>query len=183
MSTDRLCKGLVHLKAPVKLLDFPSRKLLRGSAQIHRSNLNLTVYTHPLTIYFEILFLIICNLTAPCGMTLGQLQSSYGELWDNWYNICIRTGADQSEAVLPCVSANERAGYCHVTVMQGMQGQGHRAPGTLVVWRHQFIALLSPLMKHYQTDFKKGELKEENKTTWWRKYSVRWKESISECMW
>ena len=37
MSTERLCKGLVHLKAPVKLLDFPSRNLLRGSAQLHRT--------------------------------------------------------------------------------------------------------------------------------------------------
>ena len=57
-------------------------------------------------------------------MTLGQLQSSYGELWGDWYNICIRIGADQSEAGLPCLPANERAGQCHVTVMQGMQGQG-----------------------------------------------------------
>ena len=48
MSTDRLCKGLVHLKAPVKLLDFPSRNLLRGSAQIHSWDL----YRNHHTIYF-----------------------------------------------------------------------------------------------------------------------------------
>lgn len=167
MSTDRLCKGLVHLKAPVKLLDFPSRNLLRGSAQIHRWDLNCTEIITKFI--FELHFLIILNLTAPCGMTPIQLQSSYGELWDNWYNICIWTGADQSEAALPYLSANERAGLCHVTVMQGMQGQGHRAPGTLVVWRHHFIALLSPLMKHYQTE---GELKEEDITTWWRIYAA-----------